>query len=163
MMEKVPPRPIEALLTLTSSRKLKLMIVSLVLLCSFLLTAINYIASTYGFASKKQKQETTEDSIIYGHVHVAKTIGTTLLEILAYRYERVCSNKANSILLNQSKKKRWGNAIPFIHLGIIEGITCRDWMNVITSVKKVLTYNGLNRIGPNIWSCTFPARILWNY
>ena len=114
MMEEVPPRPIEALLvTLTSSRKLKLMIVSLVLLCSFLLTAINYIASTYGFASKKQKQETTEDSIIYGHVHVAKTVGSTLLDILAYRYERVCSNKANSILLKKAKREGVGECHTF--------------------------------------------------
>lgn len=87
-----------------------LMIVPFLLVPSFLLIATNYNASTFGFARKhatrKQKKETTEDSIMYGHVHIAKTAGTGLLNILAYRYERVCSNKANSILLREYKKDK---------------------------------------------------------
>ena len=103
-MEEVPPRTIEA--------KLMLMMVLLLFVTGFLLTATNYNASTYGFA-RKQKQQTTEDSIIYGHVHIAKTAGSGLLNILAYKYERVCSNKANSILLRQSKSDREENCYGF--------------------------------------------------
>ena len=38
-------------------------------------------------------------------MHVAKTAGSSIVNILAYRYDRVCSNKVNSILLRQ--KGEW--------------------------------------------------------
>ena len=51
--------------------------------------------------------ETKADKgIIYGHVHIAKTAGSSLLDVLAGKYDRVCSNKSSSREFNATFKHK---------------------------------------------------------
>jgi len=47
----------------------------------------------------------SENNIMYGHVHIAKTGGTSLNGILANRFERVCGNKGYSYDAYNSNEK----------------------------------------------------------
>ena len=40
--------------------------------------------------------ETSNNKILYGHMHISNTSGLALLDLLAGRYDRVCSNSASS-------------------------------------------------------------------
>jgi hypothetical protein len=47
-------------------------------------------------ASPRTRSKTRNSNKIYGHVHIAKTAGTSLNGILANKYERVCGHKGYS-------------------------------------------------------------------
>ena len=55
------------------------------------------INSTEITASAFDDGNKSKNDIIYGHVHVAKTGGTSLNGMLANKFERVCGNKGNFI------------------------------------------------------------------
>lgn len=53
-------------------------------------------------------QTQTQSNVLYGHVHIAKTAGTTLNGELAMHFERVCGQKGYSfdaISTNERAKK----------------------------------------------------------
>jgi hypothetical protein len=59
-------------------------------------------------------------NVIYGHVHMAKTGGTSLNGILANRFERVCGHKGysyNAYINNEIAKEKFNGSKPFSRLG----------------------------------------------
>ena len=59
---------------------------------------IDDTARIYGYVAR---------DVVYGHVHVAKTAGTSINGMLATRYERVCGNKGYSF--NFIQANAWNN------------------------------------------------------
>lgn len=47
-------------------------------------------------ATRVQEHKGHQENVIYGHIHIAKTAGTTVNGELAMHYERVCGNKGYS-------------------------------------------------------------------
>ena len=45
---------------------------------------------------QQQSKKVTRKNITYGHIHMAKTAGTTLNSMLALNFERVCGHKGYS-------------------------------------------------------------------
>jgi len=45
-----------------------------------------------------------KSDVIYGHVHVAKTAGSSLVDLLVSKYDGVCSNKMSSRMVNNNQR-----------------------------------------------------------
>ena len=52
---------------------------------------------TTKFKSRIKSPSKYDSDVIYAHSHIARTAGSSMLDQLAGKYERVCSNKANSV------------------------------------------------------------------
>lgn len=51
-----------------------------------------------------RKKMNRKSDVIYGHVHVAKTAGSSLVDLLVSKYDGVCSNKMSSRMVNDNQR-----------------------------------------------------------